>query len=346
MGRRFEPVWAHPSATLAITAVNCRELGYILPMLLRLLESSRAGYPNRTGLNLCKVVVKYLALSTINWPRKNHIEIPKLAIESKVWKQYSAWLIFQLQYIRKRDWARTPLIRDVTLVQVDPVSAEDMDKIGTDALREIALISHEFSKCFRGLESKSYFNWLCRNHLMLISFEHCGASPYSDGLAVAEIGPGLGPVTSLLSKSTPKIYSYDTFEMQEVHKYVESMVIKPNERIQYHTTNLEINDKVKIPNEMSYFVIAFYSFTEVNLNEREKYFELIRNARYAIFATNQHFEGVSNFEYLENLAKVLNKKISHVGVQEIFGLSIPNYVKNHRVYLLHSDEVKHQMVER
>ena len=54
---------------------------------------------------------------------------------------------------------------------------------------------------------------------MLTAFQNRGVSPVCDGLVVAEIGPGLGPVTSLLSKSSPEIYSFDTFEMQKVAQF-------------------------------------------------------------------------------------------------------------------------------
>jgi hypothetical protein len=297
------------------------------------------GYPNRKGLKLCRVVVKYCVLGILQGTRRNQLEVPNLEIKSNVWRQYSAWLVFQLLYIGKKDWARTPLIRDVTLVQVNPLSAEYIDKIGTQALSEITSIANGFSQCFRGIETKDFFNWLCRNQLLLRSFEHRGVSPLSDGLVAAEIGPGLGPVTSLLAKSPREIFSYDTFEMQEVQKYVESMVIKSSEKIQYHITNLEKDDTVKIPEKTNYFVIAFYSFTEINVLEREKYVELIGNSTYSIIASNQNFEGVNNFDYLENLGKTINKEVSFLELQEVFGSGIPNYVKKHRIYLFQSYEL-------
>jgi hypothetical protein len=232
------------------------------------------------------------------------------------------------------------LIRDVTLVQTNPVSIECTSQIGIAATSEIQSIAKEFSKSFRGLGCSDYFNWLCRYHLMLSSFEYCGISPLSGGLAVAEIGPGLGPVTSLLSKSALEIHSFDTFEMQNVAKYVESNVIQPRKKTQYHAMNLASRNWTTLPSDVNYFVIAFYSFTEVNIDERKKYFKLIENAEYSIIATNQQFEGVSNFDFIEKLARELNQKVIYLGLQDIFGSAIPNYVKNHRIYLLQRIDVQ------
>jgi hypothetical protein len=315
-------------------------------MILQLLKLVRLGYPNRTGFSFVKVVLIYFWLGMFNIFRTNNISIPTLEIASKVWMQYSDWLIFQILYIKKKDWARTPLIRDVTLVQTNPVSVEGTSKIGIEVIDGIQATAEEFSESFFGLDTNSYFNWLCRYHMMLSSFEYCGVSPLHDGLAVAEIGPGLGPVTSLLSKSAFEIHSFDTFEMQEVAKYVESNVIRPRKKIQYHAMNLASGSWARIENQVTYCVIAFYSFTEINLNERKKYFELIENSEYSIIATNKQFEGVSNFDFLENLAVDLNKKVSYVELETIFESTIPNYVKKHRIYLLQRIDAKSNQIQR
>ena len=104
-------------------------------------------------------------------------------------------------------------------MQTSRVSRECISRIDNKAIIQIQKIAIEFNKSFRGLSVDLFFNWLCWNYLMLTAFQNRGVSPVCDGLVVAEIGPGLGPVTSLLSKSSPEIYSFDTFEMQKVAQF-------------------------------------------------------------------------------------------------------------------------------
>ena len=98
--------------------------------------------------------------------------------------------------------------------------------------------------------------------------------------------------------------------------------------------NLAQSSSVNIASQVSYCLIAFYSFTEIHPDERIKYYKLLHDAEYSIIVTNKQFEGVSNFDYLEKLAQDLNQKFSYIELQTIFGPDIPKCVKYHRIYLL------------
>jgi hypothetical protein len=308
-----------------------------------LIKSVRIGYPSRVGLQFFRVILTYVWLAGLNATNWHKASLPKLENASKIWSQFSQWLIFQVTYINPRDWARTPLIKDVTLVQTNPISLENAGSIDAKTLVEIQKIAIKFSSAFNGLEAKSYFNWLCRYKLMLDSFQECGMKLTSGELEVAEIGPGLAPVTSLLSNSTRAIHSYDTYEMQLVAKYVEESVILPKTKITYHPMNLENGKSAELPASSPYCVIAFYSVTELSIPERAKYFGLIENAEFTLIASNQYFGGVDNFEYIEKLADELKLSSSYKQMGEVFETEIPGYVKNHRIYLLFRKAIKKQL---
>lgn len=312
-------------------------------MLKMLIKSVRIGYPSRAGFQLFRVILTYAWLAGLNITNWRKTSLPRLENVSKVWSQFSQWLIFSVAYIDPRDWARTPLIKDVTLVQTNPISLENAASIDAKTYVEIQNIAIKFSSAFNGLEAENYFNWLCRYQLMLDSFQECGLKLTSGELDVAEIGPGLAPVTSLLSNSTRGIHSYDTYEMQIVAKYVEQSVISPKTKITYHPMNLENGKNAEAPASSRYCVVAFYSLTELSISERAKYFDLIENAEFTLIASNQYFGGVDNFDYIEKLADKLKLSSTNKQVGDVFETEIPGYVKKHRIYLLFGENIKNQL---
>jgi hypothetical protein len=168
---------------------------------------------------------------------------------------------------------------------------------------------------------------------MLKAFEQYDVSPLEVSINIAEIGPGFGPITALLSDIAPEIHSFDSYEMQFIAKFIEKEVIKPKIGFTYHPINLEMLQQHKMDNS-EFALLAFYSLTEVNQNEREHYFHLLQQAKYIIVAANNNFEGINNFVYLENLALRLNKECHFIQLDYVLGCEIPSYMRTHRLYLI------------
>jgi hypothetical protein len=303
-------------------------------MFLSLLKLILIGYPNRSGSRLARVTSRYLILGIRNLPKVNKQVFPKLQIGSKVWKQYNKWLHFQIKYIDPRDWGNTPLIRDVTLVQTNPLLGKSLKKISMDNVNHIKNLAANYNKVFRGFETEEFVNWLNRYFLMLNAFEDQGISPLLGDQALCEIGPGFGPVMALASRKKERFHSFDTFEMQIIAKYACENVFRGNSNIEYHPTNLVDEGSLEFTPKEKFALIAFYSFTEINLAERVKFHALIKNCEYSIIASNEKFEGVDNFEYIEELAETIGSKSQFKSFEDIFGNSVPNYVKKHRLYLI------------
>jgi len=91
--------------------------------------------------------------------------------------------------------------------------------------------------------------------------------------------------------------------------------------------------KISVPNT-KYSLFAFWSFTEVNLEERIHYFKLIKRAETTIITCNKNFEGADNFLFLEKMSQILGLRAQYVEFVEIFGTKIPKYLQAHRLYVL------------
>jgi hypothetical protein len=303
-------------------------------MFISLLKLIRFGYPSKSGIRLARVISRYLILGIKNFPKVNKQVFPKLQIGSKLWQQYNRWLIFQIKYIDPRDWGNTPLIRDVTLTKTDPLQRKVLETISVENVNFIRNLATGYGNAFRGLEIEEIVNWLNHNFLMLNAFEEQHISPLAGVESLSEIGPGFGPVMALASRKKRSFYSFDTFEMQIIARHVCENTFKGSSNIVYQPTNLVDEGSLKFIPEEKFAIIAFYSFTEINLAERVKFLPLFKKSEYSLIATNEKFEGVDNFEYIEELAEKIGAECQYKRFEDIFGTVIPNYKKWHRLYLI------------
>jgi hypothetical protein len=309
-------------------------------MLASLFNAARHGFPNKSGAQLAKVTFYYLFLALKNFSRKNKVDFPALQVSSKIWTQYSLWIFFQIEYVNRRDWARTPLIRDVTLVQTKALDKSLETAISKADSLNAKYLATRYSKYFRGYSTNEFENWLSHYLLMLNAFINEGISPLTDEVILCEIGPGFAPVTTLAASKHKEFHSFDTFEMQVIARQVCDKVILNQSEIVYHPTNLtSLVDFANLPKK-KYALIAFYSFTEINLYERERFYEILRNSEYSIIASNSQFETVDNFTYLENLATVIGSTYQYISLSHVLRESAPPYMRKHRLYLFRKNPKK------
>jgi hypothetical protein len=297
-------------------------------------------YPilNLHGIDFLKLRLKYLILAVI-FPRskskKSEVEV--ISSEGRVWFNFNLWLNFQTKYVDSKWWAVSPIIRRVTLVNLEEIKSEQVELISTESKQLISLAASRYANTFRGISSPSYVNWITRNFLLVNAFKDHGVVPFFDERGLVEIGPGLGPVLTMACLSKPvSVYSFDTFQMQEIFSAVQDNFRDDFKKLRKIAINTEENTGTFSSRKKSTTLIAFWSFTELTLSERKRYFEVFGESSNALIATNEYFEGINNFEYLEQLALLFDKKISFKKLTEVLGMNIPRYQHNHRIYLLES----------
>ena len=295
-------------------------------------------YPilNKRGIRLRLLQLKFLTLS-LRKPIKNTFSELDLIENSKgdVWINFNNWLRYQIKYISSEFWAQSPIIQGVALVNLDEEYERDLRLISVQRRREIDEIAALYSQTFQLPQETEFRNWIVRNSVILNSFPEDPIKSSDASDVLVEIGPGLGAVISLCLRSNwKKIYSLDTFEMQSIFGAVVNKYQSLYSRYQAISVNDVRNKKpFKIEGE-PLTVLAFWSFTELKLEERTQYFEVFRAAKQILIGTNENFEGVNNFEYIENMATSFGMEFTWKSMADIFETDLPKYQRQHRIYNL------------
>lgn len=211
----------------------------------------------------------------------------------------------------------------------------DECRIPSDKRQTIDSLSEKYARTFDVITRPQFRNWITRNFLIATAFSEFNVDPVSDSECLIEIGPGLGAIISLaLESGCEAIYSLDTFEMHYIYGAVSREFPEKFDRVKQITVNdIRTLRPFTVPNQNS-TVLAFWSFTELTESERKDYFGIFGSAKRIIIGCNKQFEGVDNFQYIENLAKTLDMDLRWKTLGEIFTTEIPSYQKSHRIYLL------------
>ena len=295
-------------------------------------------YPilGQSGRRLRLLQLKFLWLAL---RKPTHVKLSGMEFiqesEGIVWANFNMWLKFQLKHVNSRYWATSPLIRAVALVNLDESYEEDTKYMSRENKQIIEKISLRYTRVFRDISPLQFNNWITRNFLLVNAFSDSGVSPLKDTKYLVEIGPGLGAIISLaLESNCERAYSFDTFEMQSTFSAITREFPSEYSRLENVTINdLTIKKPFKSPKDKT-TVLAFWSFTETKEEERSNYFELFKEAERIILGTNEKFEGIRNFEYIEDMARQLEMNFVWKGLDDVFETDVPMYQKRHRIYLL------------
>lgn len=301
--------------------------------LFSLIQITQTPFKNRSGLAKLKVIAVYAILALKSNTYEN-VKIPKLSLRSEVWSNYTKYLLFQLKFIQLKYWAQTPLILAVAGSYASNYSIDPLKK--ASAKSSLAKnLAEKYSKTFEGYTSDEFENWLIIYKILMDNFtaNKSGSKIVS---TVVEIGPGFLPFGSLiLSQESVTYFSYDTFEMQLLQKRISSEILDTDLKLDFVPTNLATDgeEPLRVP-ENKYSLFAFWSFTEVDIRDRERFKNLFKLAEYAVVVSNPVFEGTNNFEYLQSLGRDIGKEVSSVSLEKVLGSQIPSYMKSHRIFLL------------
>jgi hypothetical protein len=294
----------------------------------------RIGYPLATGERLWRILLHYLYLARSSFFKRKKAKTETHEVGSRSWNCFRYFLKFTTDYIPPKNWARTPLIRDVTLVHIHelPSNVEYSD-VQVEFAKEISYLAQRYSRAFAGYTEKEFQNWLTRYVVLLQTFKDQGVNPILTKSTLLEIGSGLGAALTLCAeKPGRKVVALDLVEMKPIQMYVSKEVMRYPLQFEFRTSH-EFHNNVRTI-EIPYFVVAFWSLTEIALDERSQYESLISKAEFSLIASNEEFDSVQNFAYLDDLSRKLKKVITYKTVGEIYGSDLPNYAQKHRVYLL------------
>ena len=289
-----------------------------------------------TGTSFTLLRIKYLWLA-IRHPRRNYrrnLSDTQL-LHGEVWNNFNKWLTFQVRFIHQTKWANSPIIRAVTLVNTSNFEQSDLSRISPEIIVLIEKTVDKYLENFDGIEAQEFRNWLTRNYLLCETFAENGINPILDDGTLLEIGPGLGGVLSMAAfANTKRIYSLDTAQMQEVFSALRNDFHSELDRIIMIPVNTF--DQIDLPDHESRIenIVAFWSFTELKLEDRGKYLNLFKKAQRVYVACNEHFEGINNFDYIEELGEQLSMSVKSKSLQQIFNTPLPRYQQKHRIYLL------------
>jgi len=304
-------------------------------MIIEWIKLGKVTFPNKTGKAFFRVWVKSLLLGILNYPPKRRVEFQTKPLKSNVWSSFNKWLDFQIRFINPKDWARSPVILAVAGGYSEKSNLDSLSFSKSD--EETAMeLAQKYQSNFRGFQENDYKNWILKVLANLRTAEKMTRMTLvNSNYSIAEIGPGMGSMAGIaMAHSSPNFYSYDTLEMQTIQRYVTTSLGISESRCTYFPINSEIvKSQADIP-DTPYVLFAFWSFTEVNISERTYYHDLIEKSVATVIACNNFFEGVNNFEFLEDLASELGKEIQITDFLTIFGNSIPKFQQKHRLYTL------------
>lgn len=295
---------------------------------------------NKAGIRFRFLQFTFLWLAIRRPISKGYQNFESLSMaKGTVWINFNVWLRFQLQFIHSTYWASSPIIRAVALVNLDETYQNDQYRISAYKEKQIERLAEKYSSAFRVITRSQFKNWITRNYLLATAFSEFGVDPISDSEYLVEIGPGLGAVISLaLESDCNKVYSIDTFEMQSIFSAVVDMFPLEFSRLeQISVSDPRVNRPFNVP-FTDITVLAFWSFTELTEEERLDYIELFKSAKTIIIGSNEEFEGINNYRYIENLANSLSMSLCWKAMSEIIYSEIPEYQKYHRIYLLRSNQ--------
>jgi hypothetical protein len=290
-------------------------------------------FQNRTGKTKAKLLLDYafLAIKSNSYAA---IKLPELTLRSDVWRNYNKFLLFQLKYIKIKYWAKTPLMLQVTgsYASKHITVSRDQKFVVSEELQKV---SEKYSKTFSGFGQKDFEAWLNSYSALMNFFEENTPEGLPLVSNISEIGPGFFPIGSLvLSQTNLQYTSYDTFEMQLLQSRIANEILGKTSKLSFVPTNLANRNPYLSTPSGDYCVYAFWSFTEVEIEEREQFRNLFRFAKYSIIISNSIFEGTDNFKYLKSFGEEMNKTVVSVALNNVLGDEIPKYLRSHKIFLL------------
>ena len=272
-----------------------------------------------------KKKIKWLIISMVliyKYP-SNKLQnlIPISTLNSPIWKNMNKLLRFNLKYIGLKGLIKSPIIEAVASPNMFNLRSSFKYEANENIKKSTEIYSEIFSvDQYKFKNALIYYLKIIDELFELKNFD------YFEGKNILQIGPGLGILDFFLYLEGANLYSFETAEMNFFQELIQSKIKEIESNSQFYFQNFNtIREPVG--------VISFFAFTEMDIPTRDQVLSVIKNAEWIIMVSNQYFEGISNFDYLE---KVFDeeydlKKTFALGQLGIEGMM--NYAKKHRAFL-------------
>jgi hypothetical protein len=247
--------------------------------------------------------------------------VPSSDVNSAIWRSMNHILRFNLRYTSLPGMIKSPVINAVTSpnmfnykIKVKPSNNLNIEKTAKDYAEIFLTDENKFKNALM-----YHLNILCtlfeRDNFKFINSKN-----------ILQIGPGLGLLDYFLYLEGAELYSFETNEMSYFQELIYSQIRKINLESKVYFRDYSLISK-------PFAVISFFAFTELDMCSRELLLSTLKNADWIVIVSNANFEGISNFDYLNNVFStdfILKKNFS---IGELGIANMPNYAKNHEAFL-------------
>jgi len=252
-------------------------------------------------------------------PRK----IPISHLESYIWNQMNKMLRFNIKYLTLPGIVRSPILETVTSPHLFRYKIDLELESNTNRIKAAQIYSRIFD-----IDEKNFYNGL--NYYLIILCKLFDRTNFNnlDEYNILEIGPGLGILDLFFHLEGAKLYSFETEEM----RFLQSLISKKIKMFDA-SSNFIFNDYslVKEP----FGVVSFFAFTEMDLITRKSLMSTITRADWVVMVSNYSFEGIDNFDYLENIFSDKFELVNRFKIEQLGILDMPNFAKQHEAFLFH-----------
>lgn len=289
--------------------------------------------PNKSFLSTLYVNLKALILNFKYSIKNSYIKPSKIYEESKpnsvFWNNALFHLRFINYYYDRYNILRAPIIKIIA-----GGFLRDLSKININHYQKNNIIIEDISRKivsdFNYLKYNSVYDWLDQYYESLIN-KDVSFESYKNikNLSVLEIGPGMGFNALIYEKVLDKeIYFFDFEEVLDIQKKILINFNELTKKINFFSDIKLLKEKLRNKN---YFITSYWAFTEFNLEDRNKFLEVIKNAQFSMFLSNNEFENLNNELFFYELSKKVNKNLLVIPFKK---KNQRGFTKRHNYYIL------------
>ena len=278
----------------------------------------------KTRLKWCLLNLRYSSFFRIRT-----VPIPPIDNNSNSWIAYRKQFQLVVEYYEPEYLLKAPIICRTMYVKKAPKHYIMNNQISL----HIRQIAKAWSYCFKENQN-NLENWISTFGRFLEKAEEYDPKfiDKMNSSMLIEFGPGLGAAAILYSKHfKTKIVLFDLPEVISLRKIIFESLSK-NGFIDDNSYEQCSDIDNLLSKKASTNFISTWAFTETPIELRKKIFPLLQRCKVILIVSNNYYEGVDNFSYLQELSKKLPLHL-HFFCDLSFLKSAPNYQKKHQLHL-------------
>ena len=247
--------------------------------------------------------------------------VPASSLNSPIWRGMNQLLRFNLKYINLQGLIKSPVVVAVTSPNMFNYLSQFKHETNLNIRKSTKIYSDIFE-----VDQDKFKNALMYYLKIIDELFQSANLDYFEGSSILQIGPGLGILDFFMYLEGANLYSFETPEMNYFQELIQSRINELDSSIQFRFQNIS---KIQKP----FGVISFFAFTEMDMPTRDELQLVMRSADWIIIVSNEYFEGISNFNYLEKVFDSEFDLKNTFALDQIEIEGMMNYAKKHRAFL-------------